>query len=112
MSLTVIVVLAGVVFFVGIAMILAMGYIETEDKRAREAKVRQADADQLAAAMSALPRFFGPPQPTPPVAMFNDALVTRLEDYVRLEQTMVAQFVDHPSVISLYQPSDSSARVH
>lgn len=110
MSTTLIViVLAAISFFAGIVLILTMGYLETEEKRAMEAKTRQAAPAQLAARVVALPRFFGPPQDaTSPIAPFDDSLVSRLENYVRLEQTMVAQFVDHPSVDNLYRHPDST----
>lgn len=114
MSTTMVVIaLAAVSFFAGIVLILAMGYIETEEKRALEAKARETEAAQMAAKMVALPRFFGPLDTPSPATGFDDSLVTRLENYVRLEQTMVAQFVDHPSVDNLYRHSTSaSTNVH
>lgn len=104
----IIIVLAGVSLFAGIVLILTMGYLETEEKRAMEARTRPTEADQLAARVVALPRFFGPLDAPVPAAGFDDSLVTRLENYVRLEQTMVAQFVDHPSVDNLYRHSASA----
>jgi hypothetical protein len=113
MSTTMIIVLlAGVSFFAGIVLILAMGYVDTEEKRALEARTRQHESAERAAAIVALPRFFGP-QPTLSTVVYDDGLVTRLEDYVRLEQTMVAQFVHHPSVDNLYRdPSSAPTHVH
>ena len=49
--------------------------------------------------------FFAPPraaQSTGRIA-FNDLLVSRLEHDIRQEQAIVAQFVHHPSLDTLYQ---------
>ncbi len=114
MSTTIILVLGASFLFGGMVLILAMGYLDTEQKRAMQAKARQAEAVQQAAAMVALPGFFAPTQATqpPPTFVFDDALVNRLEHHVRLEQALVAQFVHHPSLDNLYRHPTPSVHVH
>ena len=105
MDTTIIIVLGASFLFGAMVLILAMGYLDTEQKREMQAKARQAEAVQQAAAMVALPGFFAPAQATQPPTMivFDDAMVDRLEHHVRLEQALVAQFVHHPSLDNLYR---------
>ncbi len=105
MDTTIIIVLGASFLFGAMVLILAMGYLDTEQKREMQAKARQAEAVQQAAAMVALPGFFAPTHATrpPPTIVFDDALVDRLEHHVRLEQALVAQFVHHPSLDNLYR---------
>jgi hypothetical protein len=114
MDTTIILVLAASFLFGGMVLILAMGYLDTEQKRAMQAKARQAEAVQQAAAMVALPGFFAPAQSIhlPTTIVFDDALVNRLERHVRLEQALVAQFVHHPSLDNLYRHPTPSVHVH
>ncbi|MCX6539388.1 MAG: hypothetical protein NT151_10730 [Acidobacteria bacterium] len=115
MSTTIVLVLAMGFLFGGMVLMLAMGYQDTEQKRALQAKARQAEAVQQAAAMMvALPGFFAPPHAIQPPTMvvFDDALVNRLEHHVRLEQTLVAQFVHHPSLDNLYRHPTTPVHMH
>ena len=114
MTTTIVIALAVSFLFGGMVLMLAMGYQDTEQKRAVQAKARQAEAIQQAAAMVALPGFFAPPQAAQPPTMiaFNDALVNRLEHHIRLEQAIVAQFVHHPSLDNLYRHSTTPVHVH
>ena len=108
---TIVIVLAVILSFGGIVLMLALGYQDTEQTREMQAKANQAAASQRAAAVQqapaagTVPGFFAPPQVTQSPAMiaFNDALVSRLEHDLQLEQAIVAQFVHHPSLNTLYQ---------
>jgi hypothetical protein len=99
---------------VGLTLVLTMGYLNTEKERAEQARTREADAARRAATLVAEPGFFAPSPgaPSPVTLGFDDALVGRLEDHVRLEQAIVAQFVHHPSIDNLYRRPDSALRVH
>jgi hypothetical protein len=113
MSSTLILVLAVSFLFVGIVVMLSMGYVETERKRAVEAQQIEVAASRQPAAIVAMPGFFATPQAAPSTLMvFDDALVTRLENHVRLEQALVAQFVHHPSVDNLYRHPSPTVHVH
>lgn len=114
MVTTIVIVLAASFLFGGMVLMLAMGYQDTEQKRAVQAKARQAEAIQQAAAMVALPGFFAPPQTAQPPTMiaFDDALVNRLEHHIRLEQVLVAQFVHHPSLDNLYRHPTTPVHMH
>ena len=114
---TIVIVLAVILSFGGIVLMLALGYQDTEQTREMQAKANQAAASQRVAASKGaaavqqapaagtVPGFFAPPQVTQSPAMiaFNDALVSRLEHDLQLEQAIVAQFVHHPSLNTLYQ---------
>lgn len=101
---TIVIVLAVSLSFVGIVLMLALGYQDTEQKREMQARASEAAAAQQAAA-GAVPGFFAPPKAvqSPGMIAFNDALVSRLEHDLELEQAIVAQFVHHPSLNTLYQ---------
>ncbi len=100
--------------FVGMTLLLTAGYLNTEKERTEQAKARDAEAALSAATMAAEPRFFAPSQDvaSPPPFVFDDALVVRLEDHVRLEQELVAQFVHHPSIDNLYRQTGTPVHVH
>lgn len=97
----------------GMMLALVMGYRSIEESRAQQA-ARPARALQAADAVM-IPSFFAKMEnhnfPGPAVA-FDDALLARLEQHVRAEHALVAQFVHYPSVDSLYRQSGSSLRVH
>jgi len=114
MSSTLILVLAISFLFGGMVLLLTMGYLDTEQKRALQAQQRQAEAAQQPAAIVAMPGFFATPRATLPstLVVFDDALVTRLEHHVRLEQALVAPFVHHPSLDNLYRRPTTPVHVH
>ena len=114
MSTTVIVVLGVSFLFGAMVLMLAMGYQETEQKRALQAKARQAEAVEQAATLVAVPGFFAQPNatPAPTFVVFDDAMVHRLERHVRTEQELVAQFVHHPSIDNLYRHPATELHVH
>ncbi len=98
------------VLFGGMVLMLAMGYQHSEAERARQAKARQTDAAARASAIAAVPGFFAPADGTsaPARSVFNEAMVNQLEHHVRLEQAVVAQFVQKPSVDNLYRRAGTS----
>ncbi len=102
------------VLFGGMVLMLAMGYQSSEAERARQAKGRLGDAAARASAIVAVPGFFAPADGavTPAASAFNEAMVSRLEHHVRLEQAVVAQFVHQPSVDNLYRRVGTSLHAH
>ncbi len=100
--------------FVGITLLLALGYVDTEKERARQAAAREAGTAMPAAAMAAEPRFFASAQAVsaPPAVVFDDALVGKLEDHLRVEQALLAQFVHNPSIDNLYRQTGAAVHVH
>jgi len=91
-------------------LILLLGYRGIEEQRARD---EQRQAEQLQAARDRVPapRFFvvQPATELPSTGpLLNDALLASLESYVRSEQALAAQFVDEPSIDSLYRQSAPS----
>jgi hypothetical protein len=114
MSSTLILILAASFLFGGMVLMLSMGYVESERKRALEAQQIEVAASRQPAAIVAMPGFFATPQAAAPstLVVFDDALVTRLENHVRLEQALVAQFVHHPSVDNLYRHPSPTVHVH
>jgi hypothetical protein len=97
----------------GMMLALVMGYRSIEESRAQQA-VRPAETLQAADAMM-IPSFFAKVEnrnfPGPAIA-FDDALLARLEEHVKAEHAMVAQFVHFPSIDSLYRQSGSTLHVH
>ncbi|HSL23754.1 MAG TPA: hypothetical protein VK886_19635 [Vicinamibacterales bacterium] len=101
-------------FFVG-GMILAltMGYRSIEESRAQQAA--RAVSAPGAADVVMIPSFFAQVENRSfpgPAAAFDEALLARLEQHVKAEHAMVAQFVHYPSLDSLYRQSGSSLHVH
>lgn len=98
---------------VGMTLMLAAGYMNTGKERAQRAQAQQATSAK-ADAIVFLPGFFPSPQPvaTPIPFVFDDGLVTRLENHVRVEQALVAQFVHHPSIDNLYRQPASPRPLH
>lgn len=99
--------------FGGMMLALVMGYRSIEESRAQQV-ARPAKAPS-AADVVMVPSFFAKVEnrnfPGPATA-FDEALLARLEQHVRAEHAMVAQFVHFPSIDSLYRPSGSSLHVH
>lgn len=97
----------------GMLLALVMGYRSIEESRALQA-ARPATSPSAADAVM-IPSFFAKVEnhsfPGSAVA-FDEALLARVEEHVRAEHAMVAQFVHFPSVDSLYRQSGSSLHVH
>lgn len=110
-SIFVLAVLA-VFVFGGMMLALVMGYINTEQERAKGgARAAAAAAKKVAS----LPQFFRDPntrQPTTGDDHFTDDLVGRLEDYLQAEQAVVAKFVNEPSIDNLYRHMPASPLIH
>lgn len=113
MGTTLIVVLAIGFLFGAMVLMLTMGFLESERTRAARTLQRQ-PAAKMAATMTAIPGFFaaGPGTRQPPVVVFDDAFVSRLEHHVRLEQARIAPFVHHPSLDTFYGRPTSVTHVH
>lgn len=96
----------------GMMLALVMGYRSIEESRA-QLDARPAKAPS-AADIVGIPSFFGNAEyrdlPGPAFA-FDDALLARVEQHVKAEHAMVAQFVHFPSIDSLYRQSGSSLHV-
>ncbi len=96
----------------GMTLALAMGYLSTEEARAR--KQTQSPAHVVRAA-EAIPSFFAKPdQGAPPSEMreFDEALLARIERHIREEQAVVSEFVEYPSIHSLYRRAPHALRAH
>lgn len=91
--------------FGGMMLLLWAGYASTEKERALQADARASEAASKPEVIVALPGFFAQPQAaSAPIAfVFDDGLVTRLENHVKVEQAVVEQFVQHPSIDNLYR---------
>jgi hypothetical protein len=97
----------------GLMLALVMGYRSIEESRAQPV-ARPAPAPS-AVDVVLIPSFFTAVErvsPAGPALAFDEALLARLEQHVRAEQAMVAQFVHYPSIDSLYRQSGSSLHVH
>ena len=114
MPTTLIIVLAASFLFGGMVLILALGYKDAEQNRTMQADASQSEAVQQAAAAVALPGFFAPLKAVQPLTMsaFDDAQVSRLENHIRLEQALAAQFVHHPSLDNLYRHPTPPVHMH
>jgi hypothetical protein len=101
-------VMVGLVVFLGLAagmlFMLGAGYANAEKERGQRAEAQRVAAAR-ADAIVAVPGFFQTPQPvfTRIPFVFDDGLVTRLENHVRVEQALVAPFVHQPSIDNLYR---------
>ncbi len=96
----------------GMMLALVMGYRSIEESRAQA--VRPAEALRAADAVM-IPSFFARVENRNfpgSAGAFDEALLTRLEQHVRAEHAVVAQFVHFPSIDSLYRQSGSSLHVH
>jgi hypothetical protein len=96
----------------GMMLALTMGYLSTEEARAREQGLRDS---QVVRAAEAIPSFFAKPvhdERPPQIPGFDDALLARLESHVRQEQALVSQFVHYPSIDSLYRQAPRALRMH
>ena len=113
MEATVVLVLVLTFLVGGMVLALAMGYRSIEEGRAEEAA--RAAARPRARDFVVVPSFFVKPANDSPLGTpmaFDDALLARLEQHVRAEHAMAAQFVRYPSVDSLYRQSASELHVH
>ena len=113
MAATLVLTLVLTFLFGGLMLALVMGYRSIEEGRAQPV-ARPAQAPSVVD-VAMIPSFFAAVEnfssAGPPVA-FDEALLARLEQHVRAEHAMVAQFVHFPSIDSLYRPSGSSLHVH
>ncbi len=114
MEATVVLVLFLVVICGGMTLMLAAGYQGVEQDRARRVSPERLEPVVSAKALSAVPGFFVTPDASIASMPFvlDDTLVRQLELHVRIEQAVVAQFVHHPSVDSLYRPTAASLHAH
>lgn len=103
----------------GMTLMLAAGYQSVEQDRAHLTAAEQPAATPAAGVpvLAEMPSFLqapiAPVAPLPAVSfVFDDAMVSRLERHVRIEQALVAQFVHHPSVDNLYRPTGAALHVH
>ncbi len=114
MEATVVLMLFLAVICGGMMLMLAAGYQSVEKDRAHRASPEHPESVATVRALREVPSFFVTPDPSIPSVSFllNDALVRQLEQHVRIEQAVVAQFVHHPSVDSLYRPTGASLHVH
>jgi hypothetical protein len=95
----------------GMMLALVMGYMSTEEARAREAGNHR----QVARTADAIPAFLAKSvrdELASEIRGLDDALLARLESHVREEQALVSQFVHHPSVHSLYRQGPRALRSH
>jgi hypothetical protein len=99
--------------FGGMMLALVMGYVSTEQERAEDEQTNLSTA--LVARMTATEHFFANANNTRGLRRDDagdDAMVNRLEDYLREEQAVVARFVNEPSVDNLYRQTPASALIH
>jgi hypothetical protein len=98
----------------GMTLMLAAGYQSVEKDRERRVSPERTESVVNAKSLSAVPSFFVTPDASIPSMSFalHDTLVRQLEQHVRIEQAVVAQFVHHPSVDSLYRATGPSLHVH
>jgi hypothetical protein len=119
MEATVVLVLFLLVICGGMTLMLAAGYSSVEKERARRTATEQPSVKPAARVpvLAEMPSFLqvpiAPVAPLPAMSfVFDDAMVSRLERHVRIEQALVAQFVHHPSVDNLYRPTAAALHVH
>lgn len=113
MEATVVLILVLTFLVGGMMLALVMGYRSVEESRAQP--VERTSKAPTAADVVLVPSFFAKletPGFTVPAVAFDDALLARVEQHVRAEHEMVAQFVHYPSIDSLYRQSGSSLHVH
>jgi hypothetical protein len=97
----------------GMTLMLAVGYVSTENERARREAAPRAKAPSKVVLPEALPSFFDATRPAVPIAfVFDNGLVHRVEDHVRGERAIAAQFIHHPSVETLYRKSETELRAN
>lgn len=113
MEATVLLVLILGLIFGGMTLMLGAGYVSAEKERAWQEQARRAAAAK-ADAILAVPGFLSPSRAaaTPIAFVFDDGLVTRLENHLRVEQALVAQFVHHPSIDNLYRQPAPPLHLH
>jgi len=98
--------------FGGMTLALVMGYLSTEEARARKQAQRPG---HVVRAAEAIPSFFMKPDQgalPPEIREFDEALLARIESHIREEQALVSEFVEYPSVNSLYRQAPHELRAH
>jgi hypothetical protein len=92
---------------------LVLGYQNTERERLREKEHRAAKQVPAVENIVASPRFINEStsrHPEGSETSFDDAVVVNLESYLKSERDMVTQFINDPSVASLYREKRVSAQ--
>ncbi|HSD65609.1 MAG TPA: hypothetical protein VLF95_02855 [Vicinamibacteria bacterium] len=96
----------------GMTLALVMGYLSAEEARARKQAQRPG---HVVRAAETIPSFFARPDrgalPTE-LREFDEALLARIESHIREEQALVSEFVEYPSVNSLYRRAPHALRAH
>ena len=99
-------------FLFGAGMLaLVMGYISTEEKRAQERQERESEALRAVRHVALTPGFFAHVDASRiPVAhaAIEARMLADVERYVQAEQAAVRQFVNEPSIDSLYRQPGAS----
>jgi hypothetical protein len=114
MEATAVLVLFLVVICGGMTLMLGAGFQSIEKERTRRVSAKRPEPAVSANALSAATGFFVTPGTSIALMPFvlDDTIVRQLEQQVRIEQAVVAQFVHHPSVDSLYRPTGAPLHVH
>jgi hypothetical protein len=96
--------------FGGLTLALLLGYRSAEEARAARAAQRPARTVHV----DAIPSFFAKADAALPAEMreFDEALLARIEKHIREEQALVSEFVEYPSVHSLYRRAPHELRAH
>jgi hypothetical protein len=96
--------------FGGLTLALLLGYLSSEEARA----VKTGQRPARVAHVDAIPSFFAKADAALPAEMreFDEALLVRIEKHIREEQALVGEFVEYPSVHSLYRRAPQELRAH
>ncbi len=92
----------------GMTLALVTGYLSTEEARASKRAPRPGPVVRVA---EAIPSFFAKSDqgaPPPEMREFDEALLARIESHIREEQALVSEFVEYPSINSLYRRAPHS----
>jgi len=98
----------------GMMLALVLGYQSGEARRAIEERQQKSEARPVPVALGD-PGLFADLDPrvaASTLAVFDDALLARVERHVREEQAFVTQFVNQPSIGSLYRQREVSLRAN
>jgi hypothetical protein len=98
--------------FVGMTLALVLGYLSTEKARAGKPAPHPGEVVRAA---EGIPSFFARSDRVAlpsEVHAFDEALLARIESHIRQEQALVSEFVEYPSVNSLYRQAPHTLRAH
>lgn len=97
-------------FVFGAGMLaLVMGYISTEEKRAQERQKHESEALRAVRHVALTPRFFADVNTSQMAhAAIEARMLADVERFVQAEQAAVRQFVNEPSIDSLYRQPGAS----